>query len=180
MDATITVNIAVTNVNEGPPPSVTFSLSDPTATTMQVTVTPPDTTGTAPIKHYTVAYKAGLDFDILADPAQYDGSVTLDSETSIRLTGLTPETTYHVKVVATNLDEQTGPEPTAQTATTGVVTVPDSVTFSLSDPTASTIKVTVTPLPTPPAPRPSSTTRWPGRRAAISTSLPVRPNTKGR
>ena len=130
VDANITVNIAVTNVNEGPPPSVSFSLSEVASTRMKVTVTPPDTTGTSPIKHYTVAYKAGSDFNILADPAEYDGSMTLDSGTTATLTGLTPSTTYYVKVVAVNTDEQTGPEPTAQTATTRTNTAPTSADFT--------------------------------------------------
>ena len=132
VDATITVNIAVTNVFEGPPPpSVTFSLSEVKSTKMKVTVTPPDTTGLMPIKHYTVAWKAGSTFNILASPAQYDGSVTLESGTTeTTLTGLTPSTTYHVKVVATNVDEQTGAEPTAQTATTDANTAPDSADFT--------------------------------------------------
>ena len=131
VDAAVTVNIAVANVNEGAPPSVTFSLSKVAATRMKVTVTPPDTTSTSPIKQYTVAWKAGSDFNILASPAESDGSVTLDSGTTeTTLTGLTPSTTYYVKVVAVNLDEQTGAEPTAQTATTTVNTAPDSADFT--------------------------------------------------
>ena len=130
VDATVTVNIAVTNVNEGAPPSVTFSLSEVGSTRMKVTVTPPDTTGTSPIKHYTVAYKAGGDFNILASPAESDGSVTLGSGTTATLTGLTPSTSYYVKVVAVNLDDQKGPEPTAQTATTGTNTAPTSANFT--------------------------------------------------
>ena len=130
VDTFVTVNIAVTNVNEGAPPSVSFSISEVGATTMKVTVTPPDTTGTSPIKHYTVAYKAGSDFDILASPAESDGSVTLDSGTTVTLTGLTPSTTYYVKVVARNLDDQDGPEPTAQTADTGTNTAPTSANFT--------------------------------------------------
>ena len=87
VDASIIVNISVTNVNEGAPPNVDFTISEVRATTMKVTVTPPDTTGTSPIKHYEVAYKAGSDFNILASPVEYDEFVTLDSGTSVTLTG---------------------------------------------------------------------------------------------
>ena len=109
---------------------MTFSLSEIASTRMKVTVTPPNTIGTSPIKHYTVAYKAGSDFSILASPTEYDESVTLDSGTTATLTGLTPSTTYYVKVVAVNLDDQSGPEPTAQTATTGTNAAPNSANFT--------------------------------------------------
>ena len=129
VDATITVNIAVTNVNEGPPPSVDFSISEVKATSMKVTVTPPDTTGTSPIKRYVVGWKAGGNFSffIVSQPRE---EVSIESGTTATLTGLTPSTTYYVKVAAENEDDEWGPEPTAQTATTGVNTAPDSADFT--------------------------------------------------
>ena len=90
VDATITVNIAVTNVNEGAPPSVTFSLSEVKATSMKVTVTPPDTTGTSPIERYVVSREAD------SEPAVIAAAIT--SGTTATLTGLTPSTTYTIRV----------------------------------------------------------------------------------
>ena len=97
VDATITVNIAVTNVNEGPPPAVDFSL-EATATTIKVTVTPPDTTGTSPIERYVVSRESD------SEPAAIVAAIT--SGTTATLTGLNPSTTYTVRVLAINMDEQ--------------------------------------------------------------------------
>ena len=132
VDASITVNIAVTNVNEGSPPSVEFAISEVRATTVLVTVTPPDTTGTSPIKGYSVGYKAGSDFTMLVAEAQreYEIELITGESTTATLTGLTPSTTYYVKVVAVNQDGEVGPEPTAQTATTGTNTAPTSASFT--------------------------------------------------
>ena len=121
VDATITVNISVTNVNEGPPPAVTFTLTEVRATTMKVTVTPPDTTGSSPIERYVVGHEAD------SEPAVIAAAIT--SGTTTTLTGLTPNTTYTVRVLAINLDRQPGP-PTTQTATTGANTAPTSADFT--------------------------------------------------
>ena len=129
VDTYITVDIAVTNVNEGPPPVVNFSITAFTATTMRVDLHHPDTTGTSPIDHYIVAYKADGNFNILASPVEYDGYVTVNSGTTARLTGLSPSTTYYVKVVAVNMDGEVGSEPSAQTATTSENPAPDSANF---------------------------------------------------
>ena len=122
VDATITVNIAVTNVNEGAPPAVDFSL-EATATTIKVAVTPPDTTGTAPIEQYVVSREAD------SEPAVIAAAIT--SGTTATLTGLTPSTIYTVRVLAINMDRQVGPV-TAKTVTTGTNSAPTSADFTKS------------------------------------------------
>ena len=122
VDTTITVNISVTNVNEGAPPAVDFTLSEIRASTMKVTVTPPDTTGTSPIKRYVVSYtntSESTDFGIKG----------IESGTTLTLTGLTPSTTYDVRVLAHNMDGQNGPV-TTKTVTTGTNTAPTSADFT--------------------------------------------------
>ena len=127
VDATITVNIAVTNVAEGRPPAIDFSLTEVTATSMKVTVTPPDTTGSSPIKEYYVYYLGGSDFDFVS---LIPLTVTIESGTAITLTGLTPSTTYYVKVTARNLDEELGLHRDSKTVTTLANTAPTSANFT--------------------------------------------------
>ena len=130
VDATITVNIAVTNVNEGAPPAFDFTFSEVTATSVKVTVTPPDTASTSPIKEYYVYYQADDDFSLIWP--DIPPVVTIESGTTITLTGLAPSTTYYVKVTARNLDERIGPIPfpDSKTATTGTNTAPTSANFT--------------------------------------------------
>ena len=129
VDATITVNIAVTDVAEEPPPSFDFAFSEITATSMKVTVTPPDTTGISPIKEYYVQYQGDSDFNyVQLIPTE----VIIESGTSTTLTGLIPGTTYYVKVLARNMDEELGPRPrpASKTATTLANTAPTSANFT--------------------------------------------------
>ena len=121
VDDSVTVNITVTNVNEGAAPAVDFTLTEITATTMLVTVTPPDTTDSSPIERYVVGYEAD------SEPAVIAAAIT--SGTTATLTGLTPSTTYTVRVLALNEDKQPGPV-TSKTATTGANTAPTSANFT--------------------------------------------------
>ena len=122
VDATITVNIAVTNVNEGAPPSVDFTLSEVRATTVLVTVTPPDTTGTSPIERYVLSYAKA------SAPNVFEVAV-IESGTTVTFTGLTPGTTYTIRLLARNMDGENGPV-TTKTVTTGANTAPTSANFT--------------------------------------------------
>ncbi|MDE2803461.1 MAG: fibronectin type III domain-containing protein, partial [Chloroflexota bacterium] len=124
VDATITVNIAVTNLNEGIPPTVDFTITEIRATTMKVTVTPPDTVSTSPIIRYEVQYAKA------STPALADGFVEIESGTSVTMTGLTPSTTYNVHVWARNMDDQISNPKTVKTVTTGPNTAPTSANFT--------------------------------------------------
>ena len=122
VDATVTVNISVTNVNEGAPPAVDFTISEVKATSVLVTVTPPDTGSTSPIKRYVLSYtntSAPTDF----------GFAGIESGTTATLTGLTPSTAYTVRVLAHNMDGVNGPV-TSKTVTTGTNTAPASANFT--------------------------------------------------
>ena len=122
VDATITVNIAVTNVNEGAPPAVDFTLTEIRATTVLVTVTPPDTANTSPIKRYVVSYTN------TSTPTDF-GITGIESGTTVTLTGLIPSTAYTIRVLAHNEDGVNGPV-TAKDVTTGANTAPTSADFT--------------------------------------------------
>ena len=124
VDSSVTVNIAVTNVNEGPPPSVDFTISEITATSVLVTVTPPDTTGTSPIRHYLLGYQ-----EVVQEGVPQFGLGRIESGTTTTLTGMKPSTTYDVRVVAVNADDQNGP-PTVRRTTTSANTAPTSANFT--------------------------------------------------
>ena len=122
VDATVTVNIAVTNVNEGAPPAVDFTISEVKATSVLVTVTPPDTGSTSPIKRYVLSYTN------TSTPTDF-GFAGIESGTTVTLTGLTPSTAYTVRVLAHNMDGVNGPV-TSKTVTTGTNTAPTSANFT--------------------------------------------------
>ena len=122
VDSSVTVKITVTNVNEGAPPSVDFAISEITATSVLVTVTPPDTTGTSPIERYAI------DYTRTAQGAVGE-SASIQSGTSATLTGLTPSTAYEISLLAINLDGESGPA-TLKTVTTLANTAPTSADFT--------------------------------------------------
>ena len=152
-DATVTVTIRVTDVDEAPPqpdvPLVVPSSSSPESA-LDVTWSEPEMTGKPPVTSYDLAYRP-------ADGGGWTEQRLAGSQTSTTLTGLRADTAYHVRVRARN-DEGVSPwsdygegstaeeDPTTSDPTTPDPTTPDPTT---PDPTTSD---PTTPDPTAPDP----------------------------
>ena len=116
-DATISVTISVTDVNEPPTapgaPSVAKPSQRPT-TSLDVAWSAPDLSGQPAITDYDVRYRAK------GSSAGWSGAAHDGTGTSTTLTSLTPGTTYEVQVLATN-DEGSSPWSATGTGTTAEI-----------------------------------------------------------